>query len=107
MVDSGLTQLYTLYEEDDEPQAMLCGSREQWECPTGIAVDADGSLIVADSPTSRLLTVSPSWQFTGQLAADPNCLFANPEALALNPLTRELVMHNEGTKEIVKYTLNK
>ena len=106
-MDSGLSQLYTLYEEDDEPQAMLCGSREQWEQPTGIAVDADGSLLVADSPTSRLLTISPTWQFTGQLAADPNCPFVNPEALALNPLTRELVVHNEGSKEIVKYTLNK
>ena len=106
-MDSGLSQLYTLYEEDDEPQAMLCGSREQWEQPTGIAVDADGSLLVADSPTSRLLTISPTWQFTGQLVADPNCPFVNPEALALNPLTRELVVHNEGSKEIVKYTLNK
>ena len=107
MVDSGLTQLYTLYEEDDEPQAMLCGSREQWERPTGIAVDADGSLLVADSPTSRLLTISPTWQFTGQLATDPNSPLVNPEAHALNPLTRELVVHNEGSKEIVKYILKK
>ena len=61
-MDRGLSQLYTLYEEDDEPQAMLCGSKEQWERPTGIAVDADGSLLVADSPTSRLLTISPTWQ---------------------------------------------
>ena len=106
-MDSGLTQLYTLYEEDDEPQAMLCGSYEQWECPSGIAVDKDGSLLVADSATSRLLTVSPTWCFTGQLAADPKCPFDFPEALALNLLSRELVVHNEGTKEIVKYILSK
>ena len=104
-MDSGLTQLYTLYEEDDEPQAMLCGTCEQWERASGIAVDADGSLLVADPPTSRLLTVSPTWCFTGQLAADPKCPFDFPEALALNSLSRELVVHNEGTKEIVKYTL--
>ena len=104
-MDSGLTQLYTLYEEDDEPQAMLCGTCEQWERPSGIAVDADGSLLVADPLTSRLLTVSPTWCFTGQLAADPNFPFVFPEALAFNPLSRELVVHNEGTKEIVKYTL--
>jgi len=107
VMDSGLTQLYTLYEEDDEPQAMLCGSYEQWECPSGIAVDKDGSLLVADSATSRLLTVSPTWCFTGQLAADPKCPFDFPEALALNLLSRELVVHNEGTKEIVKYILSK
>ena len=107
MVDSGLTQLYTLYDEDDEPQAMLCGSRDQWEQPTGIAVDADGTLLVADSGTSRLLTVSSKWIFTGQLVADPQCPFDNPEAVALNPLTREMVVYNEGSKEIAKYILSK
>ena len=107
-MDSGLSQLYTLYEEDAEPQAMLCGSRgKEWERPTGIAVDVNGSLLVVDSPTSRLLTISQTWQFTGQLAADSNCPFVNPEALALNQLTRELVVHNEGSKEIVKYRLKK
>ena len=105
-MDSGLAQLYTLYEEDDEPQAMLCGSSEQWERPSGIAVDVNGSLLVADSPTSRLLTVSPTWCFTGQLVADPSCPFVSPEALAFNPLSRELVVHNEGTKEVVKYILS-
>ena len=107
VVDSGLTQLYTLYDEDDEPQAMLCGSRDQWEQPTGIAVDADGTLLVADSGTSRLLTVSSKWIFTGQLVADPQCPFNNPEAVALNPLTREMVVYNEGSKEIAKYILSK
>ena len=105
-MDSGLTQLYTLYEEGDEPQAMLCGSAEQWKRPSGIAIDADGSLLVADCLTSRILTVSSEWRFTGQLAADPNCPFVFPEALALNPMSRELVVYNKGSKEIVKYILS-
>ena len=44
-MDSGLSQLYTLYEEDGEPQAMLCGSREQWERPSGIVVDSPHNIV--------------------------------------------------------------
>ena len=67
MVDSGLCQLYTLYEEGGEPQAMLCGSKKEWEKPSGVAVDVDGTLLVADSPTSRLVKISTDLLFTGEV----------------------------------------
>ena len=105
MVDSGLCQLYTLYEEGGEPQAMLCGSKNEWEKPSGVAVDVDGTLLVADSPTSRLVKISTDWLFVGEVMKDPRCPFVNPEAIALDQQTRELVVHNHGAQEIVKYKL--
>ena len=105
MVDSGLCQLYTLYEEGGEPQAMLCGSKNEWEKPSGVAVDVDGTLLVADSPTSRLVKISTDWLFGGEVMEDPRCPFVNPEAIALDQQTRELVVHNHGAQEIVKYKL--
>ena len=105
MVDSGLCQLYSLYEEGGEPQAMLFGSKKEWEEPSGVAVDVDGTLLVADSPTSRLVKISKDLLFTGEVVEDPRCPFFNPEALALNHQTRELVVHNHGAQEIVKFKL--
>ena len=105
MVDTGLCQLYTLYEEGGEPQAMLCGSKKEWEKPPGVAVDVDGTLLVADSPTSRLIKISTDLLFTGEVVEDSICPFSNPEALALNHQTRELVVHNNGAEEIVKFKL--
>ena len=100
MVDSGLCQLYTLYEEGGEPQAMLCGSKKEWEKPSGVAVDVDGTLLVADSPTSRLVKISKDLLFGGscfgEVVEDPKCPFVNPEALALNQQTREFVVDNHG-----------
>ena len=105
MVDSGLCQLYTLYEEGGEPQAMLCNSKKEWEKPAGVAVDVDGTLLVADLPSSRLVRISRDLLFTGEVVEDPRCPFVNPEAVALNQQTRELVVHNRGAQEIVKFKL--
>ena len=105
MVDSGLCQLYPLYEEGGEPQAMLCGSKKEWEKPSGVALNVDGTLLVADSPTSRLIKISTDLLFTGEVVEDSICPFSNPEALALNHQTRELVVHNNGAEEIVKFKL--
>ena len=105
MVDSGLCQLYSLYEEGGEPQAMLFGSKKEWEEPSGVAVDVDGTLLVADLPSSRLVRISRDLLFTGEVVEDPRCPFVNPEAVALNQQTRELVVHNRGAQEIVKFKL--
>ena len=67
--------------------------------------NVDGTLLVADSPTSRLVKISKDLLFTGEVVEDPRCPFFNPEALALNHQTRELVVHNHGAQEIVKFKL--
>ena len=77
----------------------------KWEEPSGVAVDVDGTLLVADLPSSRLVRISRDLLFTGEVVEDPRCPFVNPEAVALNQQTRELVVHNRGAQEIVKFKL--
>ena len=68
-------------------------------------MDVDGTLLVADLPSSRLVRISRDLLFTGEVVEDPRCPFVNPEAVALNQQTRELVVHNRGAQEIVKFKL--
>ena len=67
--------------------------------------NVDGTLLVADLPSSRLVRISRDLLFTGEVVEDPRCPFVNPEAVALNQQTRELVVHNRGAQEIVKFKL--
>jgi len=104
VVDSGLGLLYTLYQEEGEPQAMMCGGPDTWTLPAGVTTDPRGAAMVADTATGRVHIVSEDWQFVGELATSQP--LAGPAALALHPSTGELAVHNTHTGALAMFVLD-
>jgi hypothetical protein len=104
-VDTGLNRLYSLYQEDGEPQAMVCGgsASAQWESPGDLATDTQGAIIVSDTGNHRLLLLSSDWQLAASLEVDR--ALSSPVSVCLDNRARQVVVHNTGSKELVKYAV--
>ena len=91
--DQGLNYVYTLYMEEDELQATVCGGLELWAEVSSIAGMLDGGLLVLDAITQRILRLSATGELMGHVEVDGD-LF---EAVAIATWEKSLVLASKGT----------
>jgi len=91
--DQGLNQVYTLYMEEGELQATVCGSPEQWAEVSSIAGMIDGGLLVLDAITQRILRLSATGELMGHAEVDGELL----EAVSIAAWEKRLVIASKGT----------
>ena len=101
--DPGLGHVYSLYQEEGEVQALVCGGPEQWQGPGGVAGDTRGGLLVADTGHDRLVRLGGQAQAMGVVEVEYGLL--QPRALAVDARSRRMVVHNQGRGEVVVYRL--
>ena len=97
--DQGLNQVYTLYMEEGELQATVCGGPEQWAEVSSIAGMLDGGLLVLDAITQRILRLSATGELMGHVEVDGELL----EAVAIAAWDKSLVVASKGT--LAKYRM--
>ena len=97
--DQGLNQVYTLYMEEGELQATVCGSPEQWAEVSSIAGMIDGGLLVLDAITQRILRLSATGELMGHAEVDGELL----EAVSIAAWEKRLVIASKGT--LAMYTM--
>ena len=90
--DQGLNQVYTLYMEEGELQATVCGGPEQWAEVTSIAGMSDGGLLVLDAITQRILRLSASGELMGHAEVEGDLL----EAVSIAAWEKSLVVASKG-----------
>ena len=105
ILDTGLHRLYTLYTEEGEPQAMVCGGPDQWRHPGGLATDSRGALLVADTGNRRLLLLSKELRTVGEVEVDRPLV--QPGAVCLAARDGVVVVHDAGAAEVVKFVMVK
>ena len=91
--DQGLNQVYTLYMEEGELQATVCGGPEQWAEVSSIAGMIDGGLLVLDAITQRILRLSATGELMGHAEVEGELL----EAVAIAAWGERLVIASNGT----------
>jgi len=108
VVDNGLDCVYTLFHEDGEDQAEVFGSpgrREaQFSGVSAVVLDDEGNSVISDTRNNRLQLFSSEWEFVGFVKVQPSPL-ARPCVMCLDKEVRELVVHNMGTSQVVRYAL--
>ena len=90
--DQGLKQVYTLYMEEGELQATVCGGPEDWSEVSSIAGMSDGGLLVLDAVTQRILSVSSTGEVMGHAEVERGLV----DAVAIAAWDKSLVMANKG-----------
>jgi len=110
VVDSGLDCIYTLFHEDGEDQAEMFGSsgrgEGQFAGVADVVVDDEGTIVISDTRNNRLQLVGSDWEFIGFVKVQPTPL-SRPACMCLDKETKQLVVFNTGSKEIVRYVLEK
>ena len=96
--DQGLNQVYTLYMEEGELQATVCGGPEQWGEVSSIAGMTDGGLLVLDAVTQRILRLSAPGELLGHAEVEGG-LF---EAVTIAVWEKNLVMASKGALAMYK-----
>ena len=96
--DQGLNQVYTLYMEEGELQATVCGGPELWGEVSSIAGMTDGGLLVLDAATQRILRLSASGELVGHAEVEGGLL----EAVTIAVWEKSLVMASKGALAMYK-----
>ena len=91
--DQGLSQVYTLFVEEGELQATVCGGPELWGEVSSIAGMSDGGLLVLDAVTQRLLRLSASGELMGHAEVEGEL----QEAVAVATWEKSLIVASDKT----------
>ena len=96
--DQGLSQVYTLFVEEGELQATVCGGPELWGEVSSIAGMTDGGLLVLDAATQRILRLSASGELLGHAEVEGGLV----EAVTIAVWEKSLVMASKGALAMYK-----
>jgi len=105
VVDHGLDCVFILNKDGTESE--LFGSRGheggEFRDPTGLVVDDDGTMMVADSRNHRLQLIDNSLDFAGLVKVDVPLV--RPSGLYLDQANMEIIVSNYQGKSVVRYKL--
>jgi len=108
IVDNGLDCIYSLFYQDGEDQAEVFGCRGREEAQFSgiscIALDFEGSMLISDMRNNRIQAFSKDWMFYGFVKVNRSP-FHHPRVVCIDKELHHLIVHNVGTSEIVRYSL--
>ena len=96
--DQGLSQVYTLFMEEGELQAMVSGGPQLWHEVSSIAGMSDGGVLVLDAMTQRILRLSASGELMGHAEVEGEL----QEARTVAAWDKRLVVASNGALAMYK-----